>query len=62
MWNYICPNLLKAIDIEPEQSVLPEHLHSLSKVRLNKLQQNCWCFMLHEKMGVNNLKQNIDSC
>lgn len=35
MWgNYICPNLLKAIEIEPEQSVLPEHLNSLAKVRL----------------------------
>ena len=40
MWNYICPNLLKAIDIEPEQSVLPEHLHSLSKC-IEKLGKGC---------------------
>jgi hypothetical protein len=33
MWKtYILPNLLKAIEIEPEQSVLPEHLNSLAKV------------------------------
>ncbi|XP_035828503.1 importin-5 [Aplysia californica] len=34
MWGqYICPNLLKAIEIEPEQSVLPEYLASFAKVR-----------------------------
>ncbi|RUS70137.1 hypothetical protein EGW08_022100 [Elysia chlorotica] len=32
MWgDYICPNLLKAIEIEPEQSVLPEYLASFAK-------------------------------
>ncbi|GFN79969.1 importin-5 [Plakobranchus ocellatus] len=32
MWGtYICPNLLKAIEIEPEQSVLPEYLASFAK-------------------------------
>ena len=34
MWGqYICPNLLKAIEIEPEQSVLPEYLASFAKVK-----------------------------
>ena len=34
MWGtYICPNLLKAIEIEPEQSVLPEYLASFARVR-----------------------------
>lgn len=32
MWKYICPNLLKAIELEPEISVLPEHMGSLAKV------------------------------
>ncbi|KAL3846795.1 hypothetical protein ACJMK2_017751 [Sinanodonta woodiana] len=31
MWNYICPNLLKAIEVEPELSVLPEHMASLAR-------------------------------
>ncbi|WAR27376.1 IPO5-like protein [Mya arenaria] len=31
MWNYICPNLLKAIELEPEISVLPELMGSLAK-------------------------------
>uniref|UniRef100_A0A0B7BDA3 TOG domain-containing protein n=1 Tax=Arion vulgaris TaxID=1028688 RepID=A0A0B7BDA3_9EUPU len=32
MWGTcICPNLLKAIEIEPEQSVLPEYLASFAK-------------------------------
>ncbi|KAK6963036.1 Importin-5 [Biomphalaria glabrata] len=31
MWAYICPHLLKAIEIEPEQSVLPEYLGSFAK-------------------------------
>ena len=39
MWsNYICPNLLKAIEIEPEMSVLPEHFNSLAKVSADGLQ------------------------
>lgn len=37
MWGtYICPNLLKAIEIEPEQSVLPEYLASFAKVTAAK--------------------------
>ncbi|XP_014231665.1 importin-5 [Trichogramma pretiosum] len=31
MWNYICPDLLKAIDTEPEADVLLELLYSLAK-------------------------------
>jgi len=34
MWSYICPNLLKAIELEPEISVLPEHMGSLAKVSM----------------------------
>ncbi|KAH3808352.1 hypothetical protein DPMN_136705 [Dreissena polymorpha] len=32
MWNYICPNLLHAIKMEPEISVLPDLMGSLAKV------------------------------
>ena len=32
MWSFICPELLKAIDTEPENEVLAEHMHSLAKV------------------------------
>ena len=32
MWTYICPNLIKAIELEPEISVLPDHMASLAKV------------------------------
>lgn len=31
MWSYICPELLKAIDAEPESDVLMELLFSLAK-------------------------------
>ncbi|GFG38740.1 hypothetical protein Cfor_07043, partial [Coptotermes formosanus] len=31
MWSFICPELLKAIDTEPENEVLAEHMHSLAK-------------------------------
>ncbi|XP_071084426.1 importin-5-like [Haliotis cracherodii] len=40
MWDFICPNLLKAIEIEPEQTVLPEHLNSLAKC-VEKLGKGC---------------------
>jgi importin-5 len=33
MWIYICPELLKAIDTEPENDVLSELMFSLSKVK-----------------------------
>jgi hypothetical protein len=32
MWSFICPELLKAIDTEPESDVLAELMYSLSKV------------------------------
>ncbi|TRY67741.1 hypothetical protein TCAL_02908 [Tigriopus californicus] len=31
MWSYICPELLKAIDAEPETDVLAEHLQALAR-------------------------------
>ena len=31
MWAYICPELLKAIEAEPETSLVSEHLHSMAK-------------------------------
>lgn len=31
MWAYICPELLKAIEAEPESSLVAEHLNSLSR-------------------------------
>ena len=49
MWNFICPNLIKAIEVEPEPSVLPEHLNSMSKVgwttaRRTNERMNEWMF------------------
>lgn len=40
MWLYICPELLKAIDSEPETDVLAELLHSLSR-SIETLGPNC---------------------
>lgn len=34
MWSFICPELLKAVDTEPESEVLAELMHSLAQVRL----------------------------
>ena len=33
MWAYICPNLIKAIETEPENDILGEDIHALAKVR-----------------------------
>lgn len=32
MWQFICPELLKAIDNEPENDIKSEHMHSLAQV------------------------------
>jgi importin-5 len=37
MWNYICNDLIKAIDSEPEQEVLAELMRSFAKVTLSCL-------------------------
>ena len=34
MWQYICPELVKAVDLEPENDIRSEHMHSLAQVRL----------------------------
>ena len=31
MWGFICPELLKAIETEPENEVLSEHLFAMAK-------------------------------
>ena len=31
MWAYICPELLRAIEAEPETEVLAEHFNSLAR-------------------------------
>ena len=31
MWSYICPELIKAIEAEPETDVLSEHFNSLAR-------------------------------
>ena len=33
MWAYICPELLVAIEREPEESVTPEMMESFAKVK-----------------------------
>uniref|UniRef100_A0A1L8DXF0 Putative karyopherin importin beta 3 n=4 Tax=Nyssomyia neivai TaxID=330878 RepID=A0A1L8DXF0_9DIPT len=40
MWQYICPDLLKAIDLEPEAEVVPDLLHSFAKC-VETLGPNC---------------------
>ncbi len=32
MWQYICPELLKAVDTEPEVDIQAEHMHALAQV------------------------------
>lgn len=43
MWSFICPELLKAIDTEPENEVLAEHMHSLAMVTVDsqKYRRDC---------------------
>lgn len=35
MWQFICPELLKAVDAEPELDVKAEHLYAVSQVKIN---------------------------
>ncbi len=32
MWHFICPELLKAIDTEPENEIKSEHMQALAQV------------------------------
>jgi len=32
MWQFICPELLKAVDSEPEQDVKSEHMYAIAQV------------------------------
>jgi len=32
MWQFICPELLKAVDSEPELDVKAEHMHAVAQV------------------------------
>jgi len=32
MWQYICPELLKAVDSEPELDVKAEHMYAIAQV------------------------------
>jgi len=32
MWQFVCPELLKAVDSEPEQDVKAEHMHAVAQV------------------------------
>lgn len=34
MWQYICPELLKAVDLEPENDIRSEHMNSLAQVSI----------------------------
>ena len=33
MWQFVCPELLKAIDSEPETDIKSEHMHAFAQVR-----------------------------
>jgi len=32
MWQFVCPELLKAVDSEPEQDVKAEHMYAVAQV------------------------------
>ncbi len=36
MWQFICPELLKAVDTEPENDIKSEHMHALAQVGLQQ--------------------------
>ncbi|XP_013418000.1 importin-5-like isoform X1 [Lingula anatina] len=40
MWQYICPELLKAVEMEPEKDILAEVMHSLAQC-IEKLGNGC---------------------
>lgn len=48
MWLYICPELIKAIDTEPENEVTVELMHSLSKVCMTKHISPTSTFLYHD--------------
>lgn len=50
MWNYIWPDLLKAIDTEPENEVLSEHMQSLAKVFIDLSFTHCLSYSVVFKL------------
>jgi len=40
MWQFVCPELLKALDTEPEQDIKSEHMHSLAQC-IEKMGKGC---------------------
>ena len=52
MWAYILPELLKAIDSEPEQEVQVELLNSLAKVTKMSIiyKKNCFCKLFYTNL------------
>ena len=37
MWQFVCPELLKAVESEPELDIQSEHMHSLAQVSMHAL-------------------------
>lgn len=40
MWQFVCPELLKAVDSEPEQDVKAEHMYAVAQVLWQALTVN----------------------
>ena len=41
MWQFVCPELLKAVDSEPEQDVKAEHMYAVAQVLWQALYSKC---------------------
>jgi len=37
MWQFICPELLKAVDSEPELDVKAEHMYAVAQVLMHQV-------------------------
>ena len=47
LWQFICPELIKAIDLEPENSIRSEHMDAFAQVCAHYLcnfTSRKWCF------------------
>lgn len=61
MWLYICPELIKAIDTEPENEVTVELMHSLSKVCMTKHISPTSTFLYHDFFIIYKIFQCIET-
>lgn len=53
MWQFICPELLKAVDSEPELDVKAEHMYAVAQVL-------CQVYLCSSFILLQSIQENVD--